>query len=131
MSVIILKFENFVVCVCLIKGVFYSEFWTTLHKYFSAFLAKIRLFFQKYSEFKLFNPWNHRADILAQAYLKPSKKGKKMSPNCFFQTHYKEFCGDSEKNTHLFFGYLSRKLRGVDFLRFFAEVLLPDKLFRN
>ena len=25
----------------------------------------------------LFNPWNHRADISAQAYLKPSKKGKK------------------------------------------------------
>jgi hypothetical protein len=64
----------------------------------------------------LFNPWNHRADISAQAYLKPSKKGKKMSPNCFFQTHYKEFCGDSEKNTHLFVGYLVRILRGVDFL---------------
>jgi hypothetical protein len=23
-----------------------------------------------------FNPWNHRADISAQAYLKPSKMGK-------------------------------------------------------
>ena len=26
---------------------------------------------------KYFNPWNHRADISAQAYLKPSKKGIK------------------------------------------------------
>jgi hypothetical protein len=25
----------------------------------------------------LVNPWNHRADISAEAYLKPSKKGKK------------------------------------------------------
>jgi hypothetical protein len=41
-----------------------------------------------------------------------------MSQNCFFRTHYREFFGDSEKNTHLFFGYLVRILRGVDFLRF-------------
>jgi hypothetical protein len=42
-----------------------------------------------------------------------------------------DFCGDSEKNTQFVFGYLVRILRRVDFLRFFAEVLLPEKLFRN
>jgi hypothetical protein len=46
----------------------------------------------------------------------PSKRAKKMSENCFFRIHYKEFCVDSEKNT---------------FFRFFAEVLFPEKLFRN
>jgi hypothetical protein len=28
-------------------------------------------------KYSLFNPWNHRADISAQAYLKRSEKGKK------------------------------------------------------
>jgi hypothetical protein len=85
----------------------------------------------KINQFILFNPWNHRADISAQAYLKPSKKGKKMSQNCFFRMHYKKFCGDSETNTQFFFGYFVRILRRVDFLKFFVEVLLPEKLFRN
>jgi hypothetical protein len=61
------------------------------------------------------NPRNHRADISAQANLKPSKKDKKMSQNCFFQIHYKEFFGDSEKNTHFVFEYLVRILRGLIF----------------
>jgi hypothetical protein len=81
--------------------------------------------------FSYFNPWNHRADISAQAYLKPSEKDKKMSQNCFFRIHYKEFCGDFKNNTQFNFRYLVQVLRGIDFLRFFAEVLLPKKIFRN
>ena len=33
---------------------------------------------------EIINPWNHRADILGQAYLKPSKKGKNVT-ELFFQ----------------------------------------------
>jgi hypothetical protein len=37
-----------------------------------------------------FNPWNHRADISAQAYLKPYQKGQKkchriVSPECIMK----------------------------------------------
>ena len=35
-----------------------------------------------------------------------------MSQNCFFRIHYKELCGDSEKNTNFVFGHLVRILRG-------------------
>ena len=50
----------------------------------------------------MLNPWNHRADISAKAYLKPSKMGKLMLQNCFFRIHYEKVCGDSEKNTQFF-----------------------------
>jgi hypothetical protein len=49
--------------------------------------AKILLFnflMKEKMKFQL-NPWNHRADISAQAYLKPSKKGKKNVTELYLQ----------------------------------------------
>jgi hypothetical protein len=45
------------------------------------------------------NPWNHRADISAQAYLKPSKMSKINVTELFLPNTLWKICGDSEKNT--------------------------------
>jgi hypothetical protein len=47
------------------------------------------------------NPWNHRADISAQAYLKPSKMAKKCH-RIVSSEYYKKFCGDSKKILNFF-----------------------------
>jgi hypothetical protein len=72
-----------------------------------------------------FNPWNHRADISAKVYLKPFKKGKKFYRIVSSEYFIKNFAVIPKKKH--FFGYLVR----VDFLRFFAKVLLPEKLLRK
>ena len=45
------------------------------------------------------------------------KRGK-MSQNCFFRIHYKEFCVDSKKNTYICFGFWVRILGRVNFQGF-------------
>ena len=97
-------------------------------------LTKLEWFYSKcFNQLELLNPWNHRADISAQAYLNPSKKCKKTCHRIVFLEYiiYVRILRWFWKKYLFFFGYLVRILRGVDFLWFFAEVLLPDKLFRN
>jgi hypothetical protein len=80
--------------------------------------ANLKVLFDQFwgkSELKnfSFNPWNHRADISAQAYLKPSKKGKNYITKNFAVIPKKKlvFFGDIcfEYNGELSFGDFSPK----------------------
>ena len=78
----------------------------------------------------LVNPCEHRATIVAQAYFKSSKKGKKRDRRIFSFKHIlRNFDSVSKKYLNFFFECLVPVLREVDLLGCFAYVSLPEKFF--
>ena len=59
------------------------------------------------------NPWKHRADISAQVYLKPTKKGKNVAELFLF-------CGDSKKK-YPFFWIFGSNITGSRFFEIFRR----------